>query len=149
MIRAECPKFRGERFKEGNRATCINLPPDKESQFWAGHNVIYEYERKKIEDWLKREADSLIQSAKDENKELTEDQIKEKWQNIYTILKNYIEKKKDYMEALEGLEEFEKDNRMKSYNLGPIFTVLFFLSVILEFAVLIFQTVAMSLAEGA
>ncbi|MCX7873203.1 MAG: hypothetical protein N2327_02055 [Caldimicrobium sp.] len=150
----ECPEFRGEDLKFGDRADAPNISPQDAKKFWRGENVIYDRERKAIEIELEKRAQEFAKQKKAVfPKNLDPDVIREisqpEWDSIKSKseIKKYFQQK-DNAKLTADKEEYTKKNLQKSYEVGVIFKILTFVFILVETVVMIGSSIPQGLEEG-
>ena len=147
MEETKMPEADGQMLEFEQRAGIRNLTSAEASDFWSGKELIFfQKEKVKIIEKLEKEANEITNKCKEEGKTiLYEDEIeKNEWRELKNkIINTYCRYSYD-----GRFENFIKKTLKKSYNLGTHFFVLFIIAIILEFVVLLFQSVGMALTEG-
>lgn len=134
----ECPEPRGHLLEYKKRATMEHINRYDAIRFWRGENVILEIEKRTIEKALQNMAREAVS--------LSEEQVKAMWENEIrpVIIKEYTEPSPTSIKSMEETyREYIEKNIGKSYSVGLIFKILFFLAVLLEIAIMVIQTVFM------
>lgn len=142
-------KAEGKDLEFGVRADYAHFTPDDEKRFWRGdENVIYDKERKCIEVHLIKTAEEIKDQCVKENKRyIKEEEIESTYNNIESKIKD-VYCNLDSLSWIHKYERFIEDTRIKNYSLGLTFFILLIISIVIEFVVLIFQSVGMVLTES-
>lgn len=150
MAGIEMPKAKGELLEFGQRTGVRNLTPYEETLFWRGDSdVFFRKEKEIIERKFNSKAEDIINQCKKEQNKILK---KEELENVYhREIESNIGIYYDITRVKSSVEKYQKfieDTQTKSYSLGPTFKVLLIISIIIEFVVLLFQSVGMALTEG-
>ncbi len=142
----ECPSFKGEELKFGDRAVQSNISKSLSKRFWQGDNVIYEVEFETIKGHMRSSLDEFFRKRRGEAVDIKE--IEELWKSLRKQIIDYYGTFIEDKTLTPNKEKYIEKNLKKSYSLGPAFNAMFWLAVALEIFVIIAQSVAVSLAEG-
>ena len=151
MAVIEMPKARGELLEFGKRAGIRNLTPAEESAFWHGDfDVIFRKEKECIETKIKNKAEDIVMHCKQSGKKsINKDEIENEYtKEIEHVIKNNYCEYRTIKSLVDRYQKFIEETQTKSYSLGKTFMILLIISIIIEFIVLLFQSVGMALTEG-